>query len=316
MVETATTAMQSTAAELLGRPPVRMIDRVATIGGRRLRYSMSDNDDAPWWAINVHGFFAGGGVYWRESTRLAAKLNVRVVNPNMPGFAGSTALPWDQLHMATFSDTLAHLMDHLGIDRALVLGHSMGGAIATQFAHDHPQRTIGMVYRDGVATSSWKERHGILKAILAPVSPDLGDAADIAWGFLRDVPDMLAGRISAWVSTAAPDIRQNARNLLDTAPVAAMLLGTDLTPLVENLRRMPELPMLAMWGRLDRLVPLRTGEEFAEIAGRPLQKLWGGHSWMIPRPQTTLTHLLETKGGHDFLEEVTASAGVKMPIAV
>lgn len=295
---------------------IRMVDRVVTIGGKRLRYSVSDNVDAPWWAVNVHGFFAGGGVYWRESTRLAAKLGVRVVNPNMPGFAGSTALAWDDLHMRSFAETLALLLDHLDIDRALILGHSMGGAIATQFAHDYPERTLGLVYRDGVATSSWKERRGMLKALLAPVSPDLGDAADIAWGFLRDVPDMMAGRVSAWVSTASPDIRQNARNLLDTAPVAAMLLGTDLTPQVEDLSRMPEVPILPMWGRLDRLVPLRTGEEFAEIVGRPLHRIWGGHSWMIPRPATTLHHLSSTATGQSFLEEVTANAGIEMPLAV
>lgn len=295
---------------------IRMVDRVVTIGGKRLRYSVSDNVDAPWWAVNVHGFFAGGGVYWRESTRLAAKLGIRVVNPNMPGFAGSTALAWDDLHMSSFSDTLVHLMDHLDIDRALVLGHSMGGAIAAQFAHDYPERTLGLVYRDGVATSSWKERRGMLKALLAPVSPDLGDAADIAWGFLRDVPDMMAGRVTAWVSTASPDIRQNARNLLDTAPVAAMLLGTDLTPQVEDLSRMPEVPILPMWGRFDRLVPLRTGEEFAEVVGRPLHRIWGGHSWMIPRPATTLQHLTATATGQTFLEEVSSNAGIELPLAV
>lgn len=172
--------MTATLNPLAADPPVRMVDRVVTIGGKRLRYSISDNVDAPWWAVNVHGFFAGGGVYWRESTRLAAKLGVRVVNPNMPGFAGSTAFAWDDLQMSSFADTLALLMDHLGIERALILGHSMGGAICTQFAHDYPERTLGLIYRDGVATSSWKERHGILKAVLAPVSPDLGDAADIA----------------------------------------------------------------------------------------------------------------------------------------
>lgn len=308
--------MNTNLTEIAANPPIRMVDRVVTIGGKRLRYSVSDNVDAPWWAVNVHGFFAGGGVYWRESTRLAAKLGVRVVNPNMPGFAGSTALAWDDLHMSSYADTLALLMDHLGIERALILGHSMGGAISAQFAHDYPERTLGLVYRDGVATSSWKARRGLLKAVLATVSPDLGDAADIAWGFLRDVPDMMAGRVSAWVSTASPDIRQNARKLLDTAPVAAMLLGTDLTPLVEDLRRMPEIPVLPMWGRFDRLVPPRTGEEFAEIVGRPLHWIWGGHSWMIPRPATTLHHLTSTPTGQAFLEEVTATAGVDMPVAV
>ena len=42
----------------------------------RWRYSVSDNLDASTWAVNLHGFFAGGGVYWRESARLAASPRV------------------------------------------------------------------------------------------------------------------------------------------------------------------------------------------------------------------------------------------------
>jgi len=130
-----------------------MVDGEAIIEGRRWRYSVSDNLDASTWAINVHGFMDGGGIYWRESARLAAKLGLRVINPNLPGFSGSDPLPWDDLRMASFARGLAALLDHLGAMNALVLGHSMGGAVAMQFAHDFPERTLGVVYRDGVATS-------------------------------------------------------------------------------------------------------------------------------------------------------------------
>ncbi|MBN9038146.1 MAG: alpha/beta hydrolase [Rhizobiales bacterium] len=41
--------------------------------------------------------------------------------------------------------TLAALMDRLGIGRAIVVGHSFGGAVAAAFALDHPERTAGLV---------------------------------------------------------------------------------------------------------------------------------------------------------------------------
>jgi pimeloyl-ACP methyl ester carboxylesterase len=288
---------------------VSMVDASFASRGRTMRYSISDNVDAEVWALNVHGFFAGGGVYWRESTRLAAKLGLRVVNPNLPGFAGSTALHWDDLTMSAFAASLVDLLDHLGVDKVLILGHSMGGAVSVQFAHDHPDRTLGLVYRDGVATSSWKQRSGILKALLDPISPDVGDALDIALSVAIDIPDLLVSRLSSMLSTAAPDIRQNARKLLDTAPVAAMLLFTDLTPLVEELGRRRELPVLPMWGRFDRLVPPRTALEFAETVRRPVHWIWGGHSWMVPRPATTLRHLVDTDDGRAFLHDVGLRAG-------
>lgn len=293
-----------------------MLNDEVRIDGKRLKYSISDNTASSLWALNIHGFFAGGGVYWRESTRLAAKLGLRVVNPNMPAFAGSDALHWDDLQMENFAGVLIGLMDRLGIERALLLGHSMGGAIAVQLAHDHPDRVLGVVYRDGVATSSWKTRRGILKAVLDPVSPDIGSAADIALSTAMDFPDFLASRLSSMLSTAAPDMRENARNLLETAPVAAMLLFTDLTPLVAELGHRSDLPILPMWGRLDRLVPARTAREFAEISGRDIHWVWGGHSWMIPRPATTLDYLTKSRQGAEFLHTVSDRAGTDLPTAV
>src|SRR5439155_7011797 len=64
--------------------PVRMVDGAVTIDGLDWRYSVSDNLEARTWALNLHGFFAGGGVYWRESTPLAARLGLRGVNPHSP----------------------------------------------------------------------------------------------------------------------------------------------------------------------------------------------------------------------------------------
>lgn len=288
---------------------VSMVDGSFEANGRTMRYSISDNVDAKVWALNVHGFFAGGGVYWRESTRLAGKLGLRVVNPNLPGFAGSTAVHWDELSMSSFAASLVDLLDHLGVDKVLILGHSMGGAVSVQFAHDFPERTLGLVYRDGVATSSWKQRSGLLKMLLDPISPDVGDALDIGLSVAADIPDLLVSRLSSMFATAAPDIRQNARKLLDTAPVAAMLLFTDLTPLVDELGRRDDLPVMPMWGRFDRLVPPRTALEFAETIRRQVHWIWGGHSWMVPRPATTLRHLTDTEDGREFLHAVGLRAG-------
>src|SRR6266516_7650668 len=104
---------------------VRMVDGTATIDGLTYRYSVSDNLEASTWALNVHGFFAGGGVYWRESARLAARLGLRVINPNLPSFGGSEPLPWERLSMANMARGLVGLLDHMGAPAALVLGHSM-----------------------------------------------------------------------------------------------------------------------------------------------------------------------------------------------
>ena len=72
------------------------------VDGRRLRYRVTDNVDAlrrgdagapPIWAMSLHGYFAGGSMYARESELLASRFGWRVVNPSLPGFGGSDPLP-------------------------------------------------------------------------------------------------------------------------------------------------------------------------------------------------------------------------------
>jgi len=288
---------------------LRMVEGEAVIDGHRWRYSVSNNLDAPLWALNLHGFFAGGGVYWRESTRLAARLGLRVVNPSMPGFGGSEPLPWEKLNMRTFAGGLLSLLDHLGAPAALVLGHSMGGAVAVQLAHDAPDRVLGIVYRDGVATSSWKERHGLISRILGPFLPDVGMTVEILVGLALDMPDLAWSKITSLAVTAAPDIRLNARSLSGTVPVGAMLLACDYTPVAEAVARRGDVPILPMWGRWDRVVPVSTGREFSELIGQPLQWVLGGHSWMIPRPASQLDVLRRSEAGKAFLERVRERAG-------
>jgi pimeloyl-ACP methyl ester carboxylesterase len=295
---------------------VRMVDGVANIDGRRLRYSVSDNLDASTWALNLHGYMAGGGVYWRESSRLAGRLGLRVINPNLPGFGGSEPLPWERLQMATFAEGLTRLLDHLGASTALVLGHSMGAAVAVQFAHDFPERTLGVVYRDGVATSSWKHRHGLWSRLLGPLVPDLGTALDFLSAFATDLPDLALSRITSLVATAAPDLRLNARSFTSTLPVAAMLMACDFTEIAAAVGKSEEIPILPMWGRFDRLVPPATGREFGELVGRPVQWVLGGHSWMIPRPATQLNVLRHDEPGLAFMEQVRDRARLlKRPAA-
>ena len=281
-----------------------MVDGQVAIDGRVWRYSVSDNLDATTWAVNIHGFFAGGGVYWRESARLAGRLGLRVINPNLPGFSGSEPLPWEELRMANFAKGLGQLLDHLGAPAAVVLGHSMGGAMAMQFAHDYPERTLGVIYRDGVAPSSWKERKGIMYRLLQPFAPDVGMALDLAAAFATDLPDLAMSRLTSLAITAAPDIRLNARSLTSTIPVGAMLLACDFTGEASEVAARGEVPVLPMWGRFDRIVPASTGREFGELMGEDVHWVLGGHSWMIARPAIQLDVLRKSDAGAAFLERV------------
>lgn len=290
------------------RSDVRMVPGTVEVDGRIVHYAVSDNEEhgvhPQVWALNVHGYFAGGGMYWRESARIAAGLGWRVVNPSLPGFGGSEPLPWDQLSMDGFARTLDGLLEALGAGPVVILGHSMGGAVAMRYAHDYPQRTLGVVYRDGAATVSWKERQGILAKVLSPISPDLGAMADLVSAVAVDVPDFLIGRIRSTLRGVMPDARRNLRSVADVLPVAAMLFGCDLTRETAHVVHGHQIPTFPVWGRFDRITPRNTAEEFSRVTGLPITWVRGGHSWMIARPGTQRSLLLTDQTGRAFVRAV------------
>jgi pimeloyl-ACP methyl ester carboxylesterase len=296
---------------------VRMVPAVLQVGARHLHYAVSDNEDAegpegpgspPVWAVSIHGYFAGGRMYWRESAHLAEQLGWRVVNPCLPGFGGSDPLGWHEVSIAALAEQVAYIVDHLDAGPVVLLGHSMGGAVAVQYAHDRPQETLGIVYRDGVATPAWRDRHGPVQAMVGVVSPNMAPFADLFCSFVADAPDLLIGRVGATVRDLLPDVRHNVRTMGLTLPIGAMLMTVDLRDEIGSLVD-AEIPMLAEWGSFDRLVGGSTADEFARCARTPVQWVPGGHSWMLARPQGQADVLTKLESGRRFMAKLDARRG-------
>ena len=152
-------------------------------------------------------------MYWRESARLAEQLGWRVVNPSLPGFGGSDPLEWQDVSIENLANQVMAIMHEVDAGPAVLLGHSMGGAVAVQFAHDHPEHTLGLIYRDGVTTPAWKERHGLLPTLLAPILPDVAPMVDMMAAVVLDLPDLFIGRMYSTVRAVLPDMRQNIRTM-------------------------------------------------------------------------------------------------------
>jgi len=285
--------------------------------GRRLRYQVTDNDAAhgpegpgspPVWAVNIHGFFAGGGMYARESKHLARTLGWRVVNPHLPAFGGSAALRGDQVAPSAYAAAVAAVMDELGIDHAVLLGHSMGGAFAVAVADAVPTRVLGIVYRDGVATSAWRTaRNGLAGRLLRPVLGRGADLAELATAVVADLPELVMGRHGATVARQVwPDAHHNLRHLLGCVPVARMLMGLDLHEAAARVAGHHRIPVLATWGVFDKITPAVTAAEFAGVTGCDVVWVLGGHSWMLVEPKMQAGILAADPRGARFLDATHA----------
>jgi len=301
-----------------GRVPRRVGMRHGELrfAGRKLRYQVTDNDAAhgpegpgtpPVWAVNIHGFFAGGGMYARESRHLARTLGWRVVNPHLPAFGGSAALPTGEVSPARYAEAVEAVLDELGIEHAVLLGHSMGGAFAVAMADAVPARVLGVVYRDGVATSAWRAaRNGLAGRLLRPVIGRGADLAELATAVMADLPELVMGRHGATVARQVwPDAHHNLRHLLGCVPVARMLMGLDLQGAAARVSDRG-IPVLAMWGVLDKITPAVAATEFAGVTGCEVVWVLGGHSWMLVEPKIQSGVLTADPRGGRFLDAAHA----------
>lgn len=71
-----------------------------------------------------------------------------------PGHGWSGRGPGNNDNPTEHSATIAALMDRLGINDAIIIGHSFGGAVAATFALEHPERTRGLLFLSA-ATHPW-----------------------------------------------------------------------------------------------------------------------------------------------------------------
>ena len=293
-------------------PDIRMVPGVVRVAGRRLRFAVSDNEEAfgpdgagspPIWAVNIHGYFAGGAMYWRESARLAERLGWRVVNPSLPGFGGSDPFGWNEVTIEAMAEQVQVILERVDAGPVVLLGHSMGGAVAVRYAHDRPGDTLGILYRDGVATPAWKMRRGVLPTLMAPFAPEAAPLFDMMAAVVLDTPDLFIGRMYSTMRSVLPDIRRNLRTMGQTLPVGSMLMTVDLRPEVRALAAQ-NLPILPEWGCFDRVANGATAAEFSGLVRVPTQWVPGGHSWMLARPGGQADVLVHLPAGQRFMREV------------
>jgi pimeloyl-ACP methyl ester carboxylesterase len=105
--------------------------------------------------VLLHGKNFSGG-YWEPTIRVLAAEGFRVVVPDQIGFGKSTKPAVFQFSFQVLADTTRALLDSLHIDRFTVVGHSMGGMLATRIALMFPERVEKLVLVNPIGLEDWK----------------------------------------------------------------------------------------------------------------------------------------------------------------
>jgi pimeloyl-ACP methyl ester carboxylesterase len=82
--------------------------------------------------------------YWAPVIKVLSEAGYRVVVPDQIGF-GKSSKPTGELHFDTLARNTMALLDHLQIDKADIVAHSMGGMLAVRIARAYPDRITRLV---------------------------------------------------------------------------------------------------------------------------------------------------------------------------
>ena len=96
------------------------------------------------------------GAYWQTTIKSLSKAGFRVIVPDQIGFGKSSKPHHFHYTFQQLARNTKMLLDTLGVIKTAVLGHSMGGMLATRFALMYPQRTEKLILENPIGLEDWK----------------------------------------------------------------------------------------------------------------------------------------------------------------
>ncbi|WP_406144321.1 alpha/beta fold hydrolase [Streptomyces sp. NBC_01012] len=243
-----------------------------TIHGYRRAYRIAGEGPA---ILLIHGI-GDSSETWAEVIPELARHHT-VIAPDLLGH-GASDKPRADYSVAAYANGIRDLLGVLGIERATLVGHSLGGGVAMQFAYQYPERTdrLVLVSAGGVGRDvnpvlravslpgadlmlstlrlpGMRSQVGLFTRLIKLLDTDLGQDADELLGLVDALPD--ATSRSAFISTlrAVVDWRGQVVTMLDRCYLAQGM------------------PTLLLWGSRDSVV--RVHHAYAAHAAMPGSRL-------------------------------------------
>ncbi|BDS06509.1 alpha/beta hydrolase [Oceaniferula spumae] len=98
------------------------------------------------------------GAYWETTAKRLAADGYRVVMPDQIGFGKSSKPAHYHFTFQSLATNTLALLDKIGVKKTHVLGHSMGGMLASRFALMFPERTQSLILENPIGLEDWKTK--------------------------------------------------------------------------------------------------------------------------------------------------------------
>lgn len=233
-------------------------------------------------------FLHGAGMdhtVWTLQTRFFAHHGRNVLALDLPGHGRSEGPALSSIE--DIADWVMRFLDAARLDKAALVGHSMGALVALDAASRAPQRIWALALL-GAATRM-------------PVHPDLlkaakaGDHAAVdlvaSWGLGRRAHLGGAQSPGAWMLTSAIRLLERSGDGVLGSDLAAC---NDYTTAPEAAAKVT-CPVLVIAGEIDRMTPVKGARDLAQrfLAARVVVVPGAGHMMMVEQPDHTLDALAE-----------------------
>jgi pimeloyl-ACP methyl ester carboxylesterase len=152
-----------------------VVQRLAVPGGGRMAWEERGAGDPP--VVLLHGWCCDRAFLAPQQAFLAA--TQRVIAVDLPGHGESDA-PTRGYGVAALAADVGHLLDHLGLQRPVLVGHSLGGAIAVELGIARPAQVSAAVVLDTTIGPAAETRAAWTELVEALAGPDYRAAARAA----------------------------------------------------------------------------------------------------------------------------------------
>jgi pimeloyl-ACP methyl ester carboxylesterase len=267
----------STEGLLMGSGAMNNLPPLWTTQLDGLRLAWREAGDGPA-VVFLHGIGSGSAAWRHQLTHFA--LRHRAIAWDAPGYGGSGDLPPENPTAREYALALAQLLTDLEVERAVLVGNSLGALMAAAFVHDHPHRVRGLVLSDAASGHGLLEAGERQKRLAARL--DTLETLGPAGMAEKRAPRLLGSKPPAGALEAARAVMAEVRprgyaqaaRMLSTANVFDELAGC-------------EAPALVVCGSEDRVTPPADNERIAQaLPGAQFTLIEGaGHLPYLEAPE-------------------------------
>ncbi|GAC1514776.1 MAG: alpha/beta hydrolase [Gemmatimonadaceae bacterium] len=243
------------------------------VGGARMYYYAAGSRGSGEPVVFLHGFPTSSHL-WRDVVAHVPDGH-RAIVVDLLGYGRSDRPLGRPLGIPAHGTRILALLDDLGVKRACIVGHDLGGGIAQWLAARHPARVAGLCLVNSVSLSDWPAREMRVARAIVPVTRHLP-------------PTWLRTALRAELTRGYADRSRGARSVdMYLRPFADMvgcqafwehlsaLDHADTEALVRPLRTFAQ-PTTIVWGEDDPFLPVTSARRLQEvIPGATLQVVPG-----------------------------------------